>query len=320
MEKKTRGKKELAGWQTYPKLQKGMSIFWQQRYLLLLFVPAIVYFIVFHYIPLYGVTIAFKDYQIRKGILGSPWVGFAHFKHLFGLESFFQVFRNTIVISLLKFIFGFPAPIIFALMLNEVKSNVLKKPIQTISYLPHFISWVVLGGILTQLLSPSTGPINLVISALGGDKIFFLADSQWFRTVLVASSIWKNIGWGSIIYLAALSSIDQELYEAAMIDGASRLQRIFKITIPQITPVITIMLILSTGSLINDDFDQVFNLYNSAVYDVGDVLSTYTYRAGIVNFEYSLATAIGLFKNLISVILVLTTNAICKRINDYAIY
>lgn len=296
------------------------NVYYRQRYLLLLLLPAIIYYIVFHYIPLYGVTIAFKNYHIKKGILGSDWVGLANFQRLFALESFWQVFKNTIVISFWKFLFGFPAPIIFAVMLNEVQSNVLKKPIQTISYLPHFISWVVLGGILTQLLSPSTGPINLLISSLGGEKIYFLADPQWFRTVLVVSSVWKNIGWGSIVYLAALSGVDQEIYEAATVDGASRLQRIIKITIPEIMPIITIMLIMNIGSLINDDFDQIFNLYNSAVYDVGDVLSTYIYRAGLVNFEYSFATAVGLFKNLISVTLVLSTNAICKRINEYAIW
>ncbi len=300
--------------------KSGKNIYWRQRYLLLLLVPSIAYFIIFHYIPLYGLTIAFKDYQIQKGILGSTWVGFAHFERLFHMESFRQVFKNTIVLGFLKFIFGFPAPIIFAVMLNEVQHSIIKKPVQTISYLPHFMSWVVLGGILTQLLSPSTGPVNLIIQKLGFEKIYFLADPKWFRTVLVVSSVWKNIGWGSIVYLAALSNVDQEVHEAAMVDGASRLQRIWKITIPEIVPIITIMLILNIGSLINDDFDQVFNLYNSAVYDVGDVLSTYIYRAGLVNFEYSFATAVGLFKNLISVALVLSTNAICKKINEYSIW
>lgn len=318
MEKMKEKKITVAKQNTGAPLHK--NIYWRQRYLLLLFLPAVLYFIIFHYIPLYGVTIAFKDYQIKSGILGSPWVGFMHFQRLFQMESFWQVFKNTIVIGFWKFVFGFPAPIIFAIMLNEVQQGFVKKPIQTISYLPHFISWVVLGGILTQLLSPSTGPINLLIGALGGEKIYFLADPKWFRTVLVASSVWKNIGWGSIVYLAALSSVDQEIHEAAMVDGASRLQRIIKITIPEITPIITIMLILNIGTLINDDFDQVFNLYNSAVYDVGDVMSTYIYRAGLVNLEYSFATAVGLFKNIISVTLVLSTNAICKRINEYAIW
>lgn len=296
------------------------NIYWRQRYLLLLLVPSMIFFIIFHYVPLYGVTIAFKDYQIKQGILGSPWVGLEHFRRLFAMESFWQVFKNTIVISAWKFIFGFPAPIIFAVLLNEIQHNVIKKPIQTISYLPHFISWVVLGGILTQLLSPSTGPVNIIIKAFGGEPIYFLADPKWFRTVLVVSHVWKGIGWGSIVYLAALSGMNQEVHEAAIVDGATRIQRIIKITIPEITPIITIMLILGVGGLIKDDFDQVFNLYNSAVYSVGDVLSTYTYRAGLVNMEYSFATAVELFKNIISVTLVLTTNAICRRLDDNAIW
>lgn len=298
----------------------GKSIYWKQRYLLMMLIPAAVYFIVFHYIPLYGVTIAFKDYKFSKGILGSAWVGMEHFNRLFEMESFWQVFRNTIIIGLWKFLIGFPAPIIFSLLLNEVTNTKFKKTVQTISYLPHFVSWVVLGAILTQLLSPSTGPVNIVLKAMGMEPIYFLADSRYFRGVLVASHVWKSVGWGSIVYLAALTSSDQQIHEAAMIDGANRFQRIIKITIPEITPVITIMLILSVGSLINDDFDQIFNLYNSAVYDVGDVLSTYTYRAGLVNMEYSFATAVGLFKNIISVILVVSTNYICSRINDYGIW
>ncbi len=296
------------------------SIYWRQRYLLLMLLPALAYFVIFHYIPLYGVTIAFKDYKFTEGILGSAWVGLKHFRRLFALESFWQVFKNTLVISLWKFLVGFPAPIIFSLILNEVISSKFKKCVQTISYLPHFVSWVVLGGILTQLLSPSTGPVNIIIKALGFDPIYFLADSRYFRGVLVVSHVWKSIGWGSIVYLAALTTSDQQVHEAAMVDGANRFQRIIHITIPEIMPVITIMLILAVGGLINDDFDQVFNLYNTAVYDVGDVLSTYTYRAGLVNLEYSFATAVGLFKNIISVILVLSTNMICRKINDYGIW
>ncbi len=298
----------------------SQSIYWKQRYLLLLFLPAIAYFIIFHYIPLYGVIIAFKDYKFNEGILGSPWVGLEHFRMLFGMESFWQVFRNTIIIGFWKLVFGFPAPILFALFLNEVQHSTPKKIVQTISYLPHFVSWVIMGGILTQLLSPSTGPINIALKAMGFEPIYFLADPKWFRGVLVASHVWKSIGWGSIVYFAALSSVDQEIYEAAMIDGAGRFQRMFRITIPEITPVITIMLILAAGSLIKDDFDQVFNLYNSNVLSVGDVLSTYTYRAGLVDMEYSFATAVELFKNVISVTLVLLTNFASKRINDYGIW
>ena len=296
------------------------SIYWKQRYLLLMLLVPIIYFIIFHYIPIYGVTIAFKDYTFRDGILGSAWVGLKHFKRLFGLESFWQVFKNTLVISIWKFLIGFPAPIIFSLLINEVMNNKFKKCVQTISYLPHFVSWVVLGGILTQLLSPSTGPVNIILKAMGFEPVYFLADSRYFRGVLVISHVWKSIGWGSIVYLAALTSSDQEVHEAAMIDGANRLQRIIHITIPEIMPVITIMLILAVGGLINDDFDQVFNLYNTAVYDVGDVLSTYTYRVGLVNLEYSFATAVGLFKNVISVVLIVGTNMICRKINDYGIW
>lgn len=303
------------------KLHKlSKNVYWKQRYLLLLLVPAVVYFIIFHYIPMYGVIIAFKDYKFSKGIMGSAWVGLEHFRRLFGTESFWQVFRNTIIIGFWKFVCGFPAPILFALFLNELTQVRFKKTVQTISYLPHFISWVVLGGILMQLLSPSTGPVNVVLKLMGWDPIYFLADPRWFRIVLVVSHVWKSIGWGSIVYIAALTSVDQEIYEAAMIDGANRFQRMFKITIPEITPVITIMLILAIGQLINDDFDQVFNLYNTAVYSVGDVISTYTYRSGLVDMEYSYATAVGLFKNVISVIMVVSANAICKRINEYGIW
>lgn len=302
------------------KLRLSRNIYWRQRYLLILLLPALVYYIIFHYIPMYGVIIAFKDYKFSKGIMGSVWVGLEHFRRLFGMESFWQVFRNTIIIGIWKFFWGFPAPVIFALFLNELTQVRFKKTVQTISYLPHFVSWVVLGGILMQLLSPSTGPVNTVLKQLGMDPVYFLADPKWFRTVLVVSHVWKSIGWGSIVYIAALTSVDQEIYEAAMIDGANRFQRMFKITIPEITPVITIMLIMAVGHLINDDFDQVFNLYNSAVYSVGDVISTYTYRSGLVDMEYSFATAVGLFKNVISVVLVVGANMVCKRINEYGIW
>jgi putative aldouronate transport system permease protein len=236
------------------------------------------------------------------------------------MASFWEVFKNTVIISVYKFIFGFPAPIIFALLLNEVSHAKFKRTVQTISYLPHFVSWVVIGGILSQFLSPSTGPVNIILKGMGIKPIFFLADPKWYRTVVVASAVWKNIGWGSIVYLAALSGVNQESYEAAVIDGANRFQRIMKITIPEILPVITIMLILAMGGLINDDFDQIFNTYNPAVYKVGDVLSTYTYRSGLKDMEYSFATAVGLFKNVISVSLVLITNAVTKKINDYGIW
>lgn len=302
---------------------KRKSIFygyWKYKHLTLLFVPAVIYYIVFHYVPLYGIQIAFKDYLFLKGVWGSKWVGLEYFKELLTLGSFWEVFRNTIIISFYKFIFGFPAPIIFAILLNEIRQIKFKKFVQTVSYLPHFLSWVILGGLFIQFLSPSSGPVNMLLKSLGIAPIYFLANPNWFRSVLVTTSVWKGIGWGSIIYLAALSGVNPEVYEAATIDGANRFQRIIHITLPEITPVITIMLIFALGGLINDDFDQVFNLYNDAVLSTGDVISTYTYRVGLIKMQYSFSTAVGLFKNIISFTLVMLTNSLAKKINDYGIW
>ena len=294
--------------------------YWKYKYLVVLFIPAILYYIIFHYIPLYGVQIAFKDFIFRKGIWGSPWVGLQNFTDLFAYESFRQVFINTLVLSFYKLIWGFPVPILFAILLNEIRHIRFKKAIQTISYLPHFVSWVVLGGLFMQFLSPSTGPFNIMLQSVGIKPIYFLADSTWFRSVLVSTSIWKGVGWGSIIYLATLAGISPELYEAAYIDGANRFQCIRHITLPSLVPVITIMLIFAMGGLINDDFDQVFNLYNPAVYKVGDVLSTYIYRVGLVDMKYSFATAVGLFKNIIAFLLIVLANSVSKKINEYGIW
>ena len=269
---------------------------------------------------MYGLQIAFKDYLIMRGIWSSPWAGLENFREMFAIGSFWEVLRNTVFISLLKIIFGFPAPIILALLLNEIKSGIFKKTTQTITYLPHFVSWVILGGLFKQFLSPSMGPINEFIKFVGVKPIYFLADSKYFVMTLVITSVWKGIGWGSIIYLAALSGIDPALYEAATIDGASRFQRVKYITLPSLTPVITIMLIFALRGIIMDDFDQIFNLYNVAVYNVGDVLSTYVYRKGLIEMKYSFATAVGLFKTVVGFIFIITANAITKRINEYGIW
>lgn len=290
------------------------------KYLVFLFIPPVIFYLMFCYWPLYGVQIAFKDYSYTKGIWGSPWVGFQTFIDIFNTASFWQVFKNTLIISVYKFAISFPVPIIFAIFLNELRGKMFKKAVQTISYLPHFISWVVLGGICVQLLSPTTGPVNILIKAIGLEPIYFLGDSNWFRTTLVLTAVWKSFGWGSIVYLAALTGIDPTLYEAAYMDGANRFQRIIHITIPSITPVITIMLIMNIGTIVNDDFDQVFNLYNSAVYNVGDVLSTYTYRVGLVDMDYSFGTAVGLFKNVLAFALVTLANTISKRISEYSLW
>jgi putative aldouronate transport system permease protein len=278
------------------------------------------YFIVFKYFPIYGLVIAFKDYNFFDGIVKSPWSGLAAFKEMLATASFWEVFKNTIIIGSLQFVFGFPAPIILALLLNEIINKRAKSIFQTISYMPHFVSWVILGGLFMQFLSPSSGPINIAIKALGGKPIYFLADPKWFRAVLVVTEVWKSVGWGSIVYLAALSSIDPELYEAAALDGAGRWARMRYITLPELYPVITIMLILATGQLVSDNFDQVFNLYNPSVYKVGDVMSTYIYRRGLVDMEYSYSTAIGLFKNVIAFGIVLLSNKLSQRINDYGIW
>ncbi|MEF2245674.1 ABC transporter permease [Paenibacillus sp. IITD108] len=291
-----------------------------QKYLVLLFIPAIIYYVIFHYVPMYGLLIAFKNYKFSLGIWGSSWAGLEHFRDLFALGSFWEVFRNTLIISTYKLIFGFPAPIILALLLNEVRKLFFKRVVQTISYMPHFLSWVVIAGLFTQFLSPSIGPINLLLQSIGIQPIYFLAEPSWFRSILVATDIWKEIGWGTIIYLAALSGVNPELYEAATVDSANRFHNIWYISLPSLAPVITIMFIFAVGRIVNDDFDQIFNLYNAAVYNVGDVLSTYTYRRGLIEMEYSFATAVGLFKNVIAFVLIVITNAVSKKINDYGLW
>jgi putative aldouronate transport system permease protein len=287
--------------------------------LLIMLIPGIIYYIVFHYFPIYGIIISFKDFNFVKGIWGSDWAGLKHFNFLFNSASFISVFKNTLILGLLKLIIGFPMPIIFALLLNEIRYSKLKKLVQTTSYLPHFLSWVILGGMFFTVFSVN-GPINAVIKLVTGDHISFLTDPSWFRALLVSTDVWKSVGWGSIIYLAAMSGISTEIYEAAMIDGANRYQKMMKITIPSLAPVITIMLILSAGQIIKDDFDQIFNLYNPAVYKTADVISTYVYRQGLEQLNYSYAAAADLFKNVIALLLVYLTNLLSKKINDYGIW
>ena len=294
--------------------------YWRYRELYLMLIPVIAYYVVFHYAPMYGAQIAFKDYKFNLGIIRSPWVGFEHFQYLFSLRSFKEIFRNTILISTYKLIFGFPAPIILAILLNELRIIPYKKAVQTISYLPHFLSWVILAAIFTQLLSPSTGAVNILLTKLGFDPIFFLGDKSWFRSVLVFTSVWKGVGWGSIIYLASIAGINPEIYEAAIVDGAGRMRRIWHVTLPGLTPVITILLIFAIGRLTLDDFDQIFNLYNPSVYSVGDVISTYTYRKGLIELQYSFSAAVGLFQNAISLVLIVIVNWVTKRFNEYGIW
>jgi putative aldouronate transport system permease protein len=269
---------------------------------------------------MYGILMAFKDFYPAKGIWGSKWVGMENFKYLFSGMYFIPVLKNTLIISFWKLIFGFPAPIILCIFLNEVRHVKFKMAIQTFTYLPHFISWVVLAGIVMEILSPSRGLVNYILSFFGIEPIFFVADTHWFRTVLVGSSIWREIGWQSVIYLAAVTGIDQELYDVAELDGAGRLRRIWSITLPSLAPIIIIMFIFASGSIVNDDFDQIYNLLNAKVLSVGEVISTYTYREGLQQMNYSYATAVGLFKNVIALGLVTITNFISRKFSGNSLW
>lgn len=285
-----------------------------------MFIPVILYFVIFCYVPMYGVIISFQDYYPRLGITGSEWIGFKHFEKLFTGRYFFPVLRNTLIISIGKLLFGFPAPIILCLLLNEVRSLKFKKVVQTISYLPHFISWVVLASIVQTILSPSSGVVNYIIQLLGGEPIFFMGSSDWFRKVIVGSSIWRDTGWQTVVFMAAILSIDPQLYEAADLDGAGRFQKMIYVTLPCIAPTIIIMFIMATGNVIQDDFDQIYNMLNAKVMDVGDVIGTYTYRMGIEKMNFSYATAVGLFKNVVSLILVTFTNAFSRKLSGSSLW
>lgn len=293
---------------------------WKHRYLYLLLLPAIIYFIVFHYIPMYGVTISFKDYSFKKGILGSDWVGLENFEYMFGLNDFYRVFKNSFILSFLRLLFEFPIPIVIALLLNEVRSKRFKKVTQTALYLPHFLSWAVIGGIMVNFLSPTWGVVNNVIQQLGFEPIFFLGDPEYFRTTVVISSIWKEAGWGTIIYLAAITGIDMEQYEAATVDGANRWQRLIHITLPNIKTTIIIMLILRMGSIMSNGFEQIYTLQNTQNLAVSEVFETYTYRVGLLGGRFSFATTVGLFASVISMIFLLTTNFIAKKMGEESIF
>ncbi|WP_083675999.1 ABC transporter permease subunit [Paenibacillus sp. FSL H8-0548] len=303
------------------KLKETWKQYKRSKYLFLLLAPVLLWYVIFHYGPLYGVQLAFKDFNIRQGIWNSPWVGLTHFKFLFFQSpDFLRIMKNTIIISLYHIVFGFPAPIILALLFNEIRLARFKKLAQTITYLPHFFSWVILSGILVTLLSPSVGIVNYLIELVGLDPIYFLGDKAYFRFTLILSGIWKEVGWGMIIYLAALAGIDPTLYEAATVDGANRWKQMLHVTLPSILPVITILLILRMGGILDAGFDQVLNLYHPAVYEVGDILDTYVYRVGLQNFQLSMTTAVGLFKNVIALGLVLMTNYIVKKLGQEGIF
>lgn len=284
---------------------------WQ---LMLMFLPGLLTLILFCYYPMYGVLIAFKDFKMLRGITGSEWVGFEHFARLFKDEEFWRVFTNTLRISVLKLVVGFPMPIIFAICLNELRNLKFKKVIQTVTYLPHFFSWVVLGGMMLMIFS-TTGPVNKIISSIAGQPISFFGEGFWYIVLLLVTSVWQGTGWGAIVYIAAISGIDMSLYEAAMVDGASRWRQTINITLPSILPTIITVFILNVGNIMVAGFDQIYNTFNPMVYSVADVIDTYVLRK-LQNMNYDIGTAVGLFKSVISLILVVSTNAIVNKLTD----
>lgn len=286
---------------------------------IMLAIPMVMLFI-FHYIPMYGILIAFKNFSPGLGIWDSPWNNFEHFKRLFDDFLFLRALQNTVVISLLKLIIVFPAPIIFAILLNEVKNERFKKVSQSISYLPHFMSWVILSAMVIEVFSPQRGIINFFITLVGGDPINFMSDKASFIPILILTDMWKEVGWGAIIYLASIASIDPQLYEAAEMDGAGRFHKMIHVTLPSIMPMVIILFILRLGSVLNAGFDQILNLYNPLVYEVADIIDTYVYRSGLEQFQFDYATAVGLFKNVVGIILILSANAIIRRKSEHGIW
>ncbi|RAU99521.1 sugar ABC transporter permease [Paenibacillus sp. YN15] len=281
----------------------------RDRHLYLMMLPIVGFYLLFKYAPMFGEIIAFKDYRFAEGILGSKWVGFKHFESLFASLDFWKVIRNTLLLNVYSLVFGFPVPIVLALLLNEVRKDWYKRIVQNLLYLPHFISWAVLGGIFIAMLSPSTGVVNLVLTKLFGiEPIYFMAHPDWWPAAFTLSGIWREAGWGTILYLAAMASIDPQLYEAANIDGASKLRQIWHVTLPGIRSTIAILLVLRMGNMLDVGLEHVLVLQNDSVLNVADVISTYVYRVGLQNMNYSYTTALGLFQSLIGLILVFGVN------------
>lgn len=297
------------------KPSKWRKAFSTYKYHYLLLLPGLLYFIIYKYLPIAGIVIAFEDFKVSKGMFGSEWAGMKWFDMLFGSPDFWTAFTNTLIISFYKLIFNFPAPVLLALMINEVMSSKLRRTFQTIVYFPHFLSWVVLGGIMFALFAPQTG----LLSIFGIDQSPLMSEST-FRSTLVLSQMWKETGWGTIIYLAAITGINPELYEAARMDGANRFQLARYITLPALVGTMIILLILRTGEILHAGFDQVFILYNPLVYSVGDILDTYVYRVGLTSGRFSLATAAGLFQSAVSLLLILFTNWLAKRMGGKGLW
>lgn len=291
----------------------------RDKWLYLLLLPGIVFLIIFRYIPIFGNVIAFMDYNPYDAAQ-TTWVGLKHFQDLLTRPQFLQVFGNTLYISILKMVCGFPVPIILALMMNEMKNLKFKKVAQTLLYLPNFISWVVLAGLIMNMLDPDTGLVTGIINSITGEQVQVLTDTRYFVPMLVITDIYKGAGWGTIIYFAALSGIDPQLYEAAEIDGARKWKQMLHITLPSITPTIVVMLILSCNNIVNAGFDQIFMLYSALVFSVADIIDTYVYRIGIQNADYSFSTAAGLFKSVIAFVMILIVNTVAKKTGNEGIW
>lgn len=300
--------------------QSWLTYLNKNKYLYLMCLPGLAFLIIFKYIPMYGIMMAFQDFNFKKGIFASPFNNFANFRQLFNSAKFYTVFSNSLTLSIMRLVVSFPIPIILALLINEIKNQAYKRTTQTLMYLPHFISWVVLGGIATNFLSVGDGLINAIIASLGGEKINFLGSSRWFRFVIIVTNVWKEAGWGTIIYLSALAAINPEYYEAATVDGASRWQKIAHITLPGIANTIVITLVLQVGGLMNNGFEQIYLFQNDLNVSVSEVFETYTYNIGIVGGRYSYSTAVGLFKNVIGTILIFSTNTIAKKLGGATLY
>ena len=289
-----------------------------QIYVMLL--PTIIWFVVFLYKPMYGLQIAFKDYSIFRGVANSPWVGFEHFQVLFGNDSFIRAIRNTVTISAYNLLFGFPAPIILALMFNEILNATYKRTAQTIVYLPHFISSVIIAGIVITAFAPTGGIVNIILGWFGVDSIYFLTRPEWFRPIFVGTGIWQEAGFGSIVFLAAIAGVNPSLYESAVVDGANRWQMMWKITIPSILPTILIMLIIRIGNVMEVSFELVLLLYQPATYETADVVNTWVYRQGLQSGQYDLAAAAGLFNAVVAFTLVMTANTLSRRFSRTSLW
>ncbi|HNX61986.1 MAG TPA: ABC transporter permease subunit [Candidatus Limiplasma sp.] len=287
----------------------------------LMILPGVILLLMFHYIPMAGIVIAFQKFIPAKGLFGNQkWIGLDNFDYVFHLPNFLSVINNTVVIASYKIVLGLIVPIVFAILINEMKNKRFKSLIQTTIYLPHFLSWVVLGGILIDMLSPSDGLVNKFIKLTGGDPVFFLGDNHWFRFTLIFSETWKEFGYGTIVYLAAITGIDPNLYEAAQIDGANRWKQTLHVTLPGMRMVIVLLMVLSLGNLLNAGFDQVFNLYSPTVYESGDIIDTFVYRIGMLDAQFGVATAVGLFKSVISFVFVSVAYFCAYRFADYRIF